>query len=394
MGLNRNVMSLIEAVASQDNETAKAYAKCIIANEKSEKNKQWCQKQQLKLNSTKGSFITLPLNISGMCDLVYNEMEFNIDRYYLREEEKELVDKILTRRKTCIKAQAMGVNMPNSTLLYGVPGCGKSLFANYISYITKTPLLTVRFSEMIDSRLGKTSNNIGKIFDFANKNDAIIFLDEIDTVARKRTSESGSDGELSRVTVTLMQELDKLKRGTIVIAATNRKDMLDEALFRRFSLIQEIGLPTKQDKINMVHKWWKSINMDIPISVETYVDKFTTLSDIDRDMVDILAKMLDTEEVTVKGGKCLSNVDSWIKDVFREFTKSYRNKKYTLDELLDDREYMYNFYKSEREEAKLFANCDYDVVKNQCEEAVYVLRDAYMRDFKQKPSINCILELI
>lgn len=394
MGLNRNVMSLIEAVANQDNETAKAYAKCIIANEKSEKNKQWCQKQQLKLNSTKRSFIALPLNISGMCDLVYNEMEFNIDRYYLREEEKELVDKILTRRKTCIKAQTMGINMPNSTLLYGVPGCGKSLFANYISYITKTPLLTVRFSEIIDSLLGKTSNNIGKIFDFANKNDVIIFLDEIDTVARKRTGESGGDGELSRVTVTLMQELDKLKQGTIVIAATNRKDMLDEALFRRFSLIQEIGIPTKQDKINMVRKWWESINMDIPISVETYVDKFTTLSDIDRDMVDILAKMLDTEEVTVKGGKCLSNVDSWIKDVFREFTKSYRNKKYTLDELLDDREYMYNFYKSEREEAKLFANCDYDVVKNQCEEAVYVLRDAYMRDFKQKPSINCILELI
>ena len=189
MGLNRNVMSLIEAVASQDNETAKAYAKCIIANEKSEKNKQWCQKQQLKLNSTKGSFITLPLNISGMCDLVYNEMEFNIDRYYLREEEKELVDKILTRRKTCIKAQAMGVNMPNSTLLYGVPGCGKSLFANYISYITKTPLLTVRFSEMIDSRLGKTSNNIGKIFDFANKNDAIIFLDEIDTIENMSKNE-------------------------------------------------------------------------------------------------------------------------------------------------------------------------------------------------------------
>lgn len=394
MGLNRNVMSLIEAVANQDNETAKAYAKCIIANEKSEKNKQWCQKQQLKLNSTKRSFIALPLNISGMCDLVYNEMEFNIDRYYLREEEKELVDKILTRRKTCIKAQTMGINMPNSTLLYGVPGCGKSLFANYISYITKTPLLTVRFSEMIDSLLGKTSNNIGKIFDFANKNDVIIFLDEIDTVARKRTGESGGDGELSRVTVTLMQELDKLKQGTIVIAATNRKDMLDEALFRRFSLIQEIGLPTKQDKINMVRKWWESINMDIPISVETYVDKFTTLSDIDRDMVDILAKMLDTEEVTVKGGKCLSNVDSWIKDVFQEFTKSYRNKKYTLDELLDDREYMYNFYKSEREEAKLFANCDYDVVKSQCEEAVYVLRDAYMRDFRQKPSINCILELI
>lgn len=394
MGLNRNVMSLIEAVANQDNETAKAYAKCIIANEKSEKNKQWCQKQQLKLNSTKGSFITLPLNISDMCDLVYNEMEFNIDRYYLREEEKKLVDKILTRRKTCIKAQAMGVNMPNSTLLYGVPGCGKSLFANYISYITKTPLLTVRFSEMIDSRLGKTSNNIGKIFDFANKNDAIIFLDEIDTVARKRTSESGSDGELSRVTVTLMQELDKLKRGTIVIAATNRKDMLDEALFRRFSLIQEISLPTKQDKINMVHKWWKSINMDIPFSAETYVDKFSTLSDIDRDMVDVLAKMLDTEEVTVKEGKCLSNVDSWIKDVFREFAKSYQNKKYTLDELLDDREYMYNFYKSEREEAKLFSNCDYNAVKNQCEEAVYVLRDAYMRDFKQMPSINCILELI
>ena len=394
MGLNRNVMSLIEAVANQDNETAKAYAKCIIANEKSEKNKQWCQKQQLKLNSTKRSFIALPLNISGMCDLVYNEMEFNIDRYYLREEEKELVDKILTRRKTCIKAQTMGINMPNSTLLYGVPGCGKSLFANYISYITKTPLLTVRFSEMIDSLLGKTSNNIGKIFDFANKNDVIIFLDEIDTVARKRTGESGGDGELSRVTVTLMQELDKLKQGTIVIAATNRKDMLDEALFRRFSLIQKIGLPTKQDKINMVRKWWESINMDIPISVETYVDKFTTLSDIDRDMVDILAKMLDTEEVTVKGGKCLSNVDSWIKDVFQEFTKSYRNKKYTLDELLDDREYMYNFYKSEREEAKLFANCDYDVVKSQCEEAVYVLRDAYMRDFRQKPSINCILELI
>lgn len=91
--------------------------------------------------------------------------------------------------------------------------------------------------------MGSTAKNIAKAFAYASSNPCIFMLDEVDTIScdRKSTSGKGSDGEMSRITVTLMQEFDKIPNDVIVLAAINRYDLLDSAFVSRFSIKQEIN---------------------------------------------------------------------------------------------------------------------------------------------------------
>ena len=127
-------------------------------------------------------------------------------------------DKLLYR---AIKADKL-----SSVIFYGPPGTGKTMFARYIAFKKALPFCYLNFSRIIDSYMGSTAKNIAKAFAYASSNPCIFMLDEVDTIScdRKSTSGKGSDGEMSRITVTLMQEFDKIPNDVIVLAATNRYD--------------------------------------------------------------------------------------------------------------------------------------------------------------------------
>ena len=126
---------------------------------------------------------------------------------------------------------------------YGVSGTGKTTFGRYVAAMFELPFYYINFSRVIDSHLGSTGSNIAKVFDFVRYTPCVLMLDEIDTVSKRRDGGSNAEGELSRVTVTLMQEFDKLNGHQIVIGATNRIDLIDNALLRRFSMIHEVTVP-------------------------------------------------------------------------------------------------------------------------------------------------------
>ena len=91
--------------------------------------------------------------------------------------------------------------------------------------------------------MGNTSKNITKAFSYAIEHPCIFMLDEIDCISIKRTEVSSSSSEeFARVTITLMQEFDKLTNDIIVIGATNRMDRMDDALLRRFSIKHEVNV--------------------------------------------------------------------------------------------------------------------------------------------------------
>lgn len=152
----------------------------------------------------------------------------------------------------------------NSILLYGPSGTGKTTFGQYLAYKMGLPFLYINFSHLIDSHMGATSQNINQVFRWAKDNKCVFLLDEIDTISVRRTGQDagGTGGELARITVTLMQEFDKLSNEHIVIGATNRIDMMDEALLRRFSKKHEVQILTIPEKIQMVTKFLDDV--DIP----------------------------------------------------------------------------------------------------------------------------------
>lgn len=141
------------------------------------------------------------------------------------------------------KLLAEGVEIPPSLLVFGPPGCGKTELAKYVAAHLAVPLLTIRIDSLISSYLGSTAKNIRRVFDYASSRPCVLFLDEFDAVAKKR-DDSQELGELKRVVVSLLQNIDNLNAETVLIAATNHEHLLDSAIWRRFTYKINIDVPS------------------------------------------------------------------------------------------------------------------------------------------------------
>jgi SpoVK/Ycf46/Vps4 family AAA+-type ATPase len=127
-------------------------------------------------------------------------------------------------------------------LIYGPPGVGKTELARYIAAQLQLPLITARSDSLISSFLGSTAKNLRMLFEHARSRPCVLFLDELDSVAKLRDDQHEL-GELKRVVVSLLQNIDALDNQVIVLAATNHHHLLDSAVWRRFRYKLELGLP-------------------------------------------------------------------------------------------------------------------------------------------------------
>lgn len=154
------------------------------------------------------------------------------------------IEEFILFNKKAETLKMAGLSTTSSMIFYGPPGCGKTLAAQHISNKMNLPLLTARCDSLVSSYLGSTSKNIRNLFDFANKQPCVLFLDELDALAKARDDQHEL-GELKRVVVSLLQNIDKMPDHTILIAASNHDSLLDSAIWRRFEYRLSIGLPDK-----------------------------------------------------------------------------------------------------------------------------------------------------
>jgi SpoVK/Ycf46/Vps4 family AAA+-type ATPase len=144
--------------------------------------------------------------------------------------------------------------LPLRLLLYGLPGTGKTQTARWIAGELGLPLLTVRCDTLISSLLGQTSKNLRRVFDYVEQRPCVLFLDEFDALASARGNERDV-GELQRVVIALLQNIDALSENTIVLAASNHERLLDPAVWRRFPFQLPLPLPDYEMRVSM----WKAM---------------------------------------------------------------------------------------------------------------------------------------
>ena len=164
----------------------------------------------------------------------------------LDEEKEELVE-IVEFLKKPEKFTRMGAKIPKGVLLYGKPGTGKTLIAKAIAGEADVPFISMSGSEFIEMFAGLGASRVRKLFDKARKlSPCIVFIDEIDAIGARRSSNSGAETENNQTLNQLLVEMDGFgsEETIIVLAATNRPEMLDKALLRPGRFDRQITIPT------------------------------------------------------------------------------------------------------------------------------------------------------
>jgi len=141
---------------------------------------------------------------------------------------------------------AYGLAPRKTILLYGPPGCGKSLGAKRLAWNVGLPLMKVRFDALLSSYFGESASNLRSVFVAARERPCVLLLDECDFIARARGD--GKDiGEASRVVNSLLQLMEDYDAPGLLVATTNIRDSLDKALFRRFDDVLEVPPPGAEE---------------------------------------------------------------------------------------------------------------------------------------------------
>jgi len=173
------------------------------------------------------------------------------------------------------KFEALGLPLPAGVLLYGPPGCGKTLLAKAIANESGANFISVKGPELLDKYVGESERSVRVVFERARSSSpCIIFFDELDSLCPKRGSDSGGGGGVSeRVVNQLLTEMDGLdsRRSVFVIAATNRPELIDPAMLRpgRLDKLLYVPLPSPDDRYSILQALGASIKLAADVNLHT-----------------------------------------------------------------------------------------------------------------------------
>ncbi len=194
------------------------------------------------------------------------------------EAAKQDLSEIVDFLKNPKKYEKLGAKIPRGVLLAGDPGTGKTLMARAVAGEANVPFFSISGSEFAEMFVGVGASRVRDLFGKAKKNaPSIIFIDEIDAVAHKRDARGGAGREDEQTLNQILVEMDGFDNdsGVIVIAATNRVDMLDKALLRpgRFDRHVNVTLPERKDRVEILNVHFKNKPVDDNVSIEALAAK-------------------------------------------------------------------------------------------------------------------------
>lgn len=224
---------------------------------------------KLALNSPKSIAPEVVSSNSSRIDLSHTNDLFTVSHPTLtfkniilsQEIEAKLV-RFLDENRNSTKIRQYGLIPRRHLLLYGPPGTGKTMSASVIAHELHLPLFTVRMDSLMTKFMGETSAKLRSIFEYISTHKGVYLFDEFDSIGTKR-SVTNDVGEVRRVLNTFLQLLDEHQSDSLIISATNHKDILDHALYRRFDDVIEYARPTHDSIMDLISSRFIAFDLNI-----------------------------------------------------------------------------------------------------------------------------------
>lgn len=257
--MSTDILRIIEGGLFNDKRKIINYSTRLAARLRSEGDTQLadCILEQINANNNKSAATAdamrmIPLDADSKLQIVEVIPETTTrTKIVLSNTVTKQIDDLINLVNHHEEIERAGIEIKNSLLLYGPPGCGKTSIAHYISEQTGLPLVVAKLDGIVSSLLGSTAKNLRKIFSYAGSLPCILFLDEFDAIAKAR-DDNHELGELKRVINSLLQNIDSMPSSTVLIAATNHPQLLDKAVWRRFTIKSEVNLPDNANRITLI----------------------------------------------------------------------------------------------------------------------------------------------
>lgn len=265
------LVSLVRASTEGDQESVRAAAQAIIADEKAKNHHILADRlTRAMANGTrpqKAGFVggirsrwrSYATELVPRCrleSLVLTDLTLMACRELIEEQQRASV------------LRAHSLEPRHRILLVGPPGNGKTSLAEAIAESLAVPFIVVRYEAMIGSYLGETAARLKHVIDYARTTPCVLFFDEFDAVAKER-GDTHETGEIKRVVTSLLMQVDALPSYTVVVAATNHAELLDRAVWRRFQLRLELKAPTERELASYLQAFARSMHQPMGYTPET-----------------------------------------------------------------------------------------------------------------------------
>ena len=171
----------------------------------------------------------------------------SLEELHLSEDNRSAINQLLEEFRYYEVLRKHQIPVENKILFHGASGCGKTATAQAIAKKLNKKLVSLNLATFVSSKLGETSRNITDVFSSARLESAVLFIDEFDFIGKSRDYDQKDSGEMKRVVNTLLQLIDNLEPTSLLIAATNYLEVIDEALLRRFQMRLKYNLPSQKE---------------------------------------------------------------------------------------------------------------------------------------------------